>query len=513
MHGTNMRISIEHSSSVNLQSKLPRVYGAPNPPSQHDACHIGTRVQILEDIENWVYQQPDSRLFWLSGHAGVGKTAVATSITRKLREERLLGASFFCTRTDSARQEGRNILPELAAQLAEHSSAYRTALTAALNYTPSAPSDTITEQFRHLFYRPLQNICLPVVVVIDGLDECRDDAEEFELMKALLGAQALLPLKFIVCSRPEDDIRRAVAQSPYALERLSLSHIAKTIFDADIRLYLETSLKGHLPHDWPEKEQWPPSRELEVLVKKADGLFAYASSVFRYLCSKQTDPWERMKRVVSADTIPGKIVAPLDQLYTFIMQEAFEDFDLEQGEEQQLLKCLRCLVVITSPKSLATISRLSGIPPRLLRMSLSCLHSVLYVPDEDTGNEIVPYHIAFFEYLADRTRTESSWFIDRKQGHDEMVRSCLAILQSADNSDDEPNDYAIARWSDHFEMSSRPIGLLRGLLDVFRSNFVWWVEMSPGYVSILYGELLTILKSQVPMLIWDSFFVSLKIFF
>ncbi|KAJ7799633.1 hypothetical protein B0H14DRAFT_3491454 [Mycena olivaceomarginata] len=142
---TVMKTATRLEEAATIQYKLKRVDGAPHPPLQHDECQLGTRVQILKEIENWVYQQPESRFFWLSGHAGVGKTAVATSIVRKLRDAGLLGGSFFCTRMDSARQDGRRVLPELAAQLAEHSRAYRTALAAALNNAPSASSDSISE--------------------------------------------------------------------------------------------------------------------------------------------------------------------------------------------------------------------------------------------------------------------------------------------------------------------------------------------------------------------------------
>ncbi|KAJ7233539.1 hypothetical protein C8J57DRAFT_1480264 [Mycena rebaudengoi] len=479
--------------AATIQYKLKRVDGAPH-PLQHDECQLGTRVQILEEIENWVYQQPESRFFWLSGHAGYRS---------ELRDAGLLGGSFFCTRTDSARQDGRRILPELAAQLAEHSRAYRTALAAALNNAPSASSDSISEQFRHLFALPLTRICLPVVLLIDGLDEFRNDEQEFELMTALLASQPSLHLKFIVCSRPEANIRQAVAQSPYPVQSFSLSHIQKSISDGDIRIYLDRSLKSRFLDYLPEGIQWPP-RELDMLVEKASGLFAYASSVVRYLRAKQADPWERMQRLVSAKTPPGKIVAPLDELYMLIMQEAFDDFDVDAGEDQQLLKCLRFVSVLRFPLPLVTLAALVDIPLRTLRTVFTCLHSVLHVPKENRKLVIVPYHISFFEYLTDQTRAKSQWFIDRHVGHEEITRRCVAIM----NSDALPAQidnrqavrhlsYALGYCMDHLEKSRKPL-LSRDFMAVFRCKILWFLELqSIATAHLLFrycNSLLSILR-------------------
>jgi hypothetical protein len=351
------------------------------------------------------------------------------------------------------------------------------------------------------------NICLPAVVLIDGLDECGDAAEEYDLMDALLGLQFPPHLKFIVCSRPENEIRRAVAQSAHVVKSLSLSTVDKTISDADIRLYLESSLAKSIPAQWPPGQQWPPQRELEELVQKSNGLFAYASSVCRYLASKQTDPWERMKRVVNADKIPGKIIAPLDELYTLIMQEAFDELDLDAGEEQKLLKCLRLLTVMVKPGSLATISILVDLHARSLRMLFTYLHSVLHIPEEDDRDDVVPYHIAFFEYLADTKRAKSAWVIDRDAGHRELTRRCLTIMDSADVAAflDHPRrsvisnhtTYVLINWAHHLSATRNPTWLLQNFLASIRGRFLWLLEASGDRFISNSRKLLEILEHQV----------------
>ncbi|KAJ7799634.1 hypothetical protein B0H14DRAFT_1705652 [Mycena olivaceomarginata] len=204
-----------------------------------------------------------------------------------------------------------------------------------------------------------------------------------------------------------------------------------------------------------------------------------------------------MQRLVSAKTPPGKIVAPLDELYMLIMQEAFDDFDVDAGEGQQLLKCLRFLSVLRFPLPLVTLAD-------TLRTVFTCLHSVLHVPKEERKIVIVPYHISFFEYLTDRTRAKSQWFIDRDVGHEEITRRCVAIMNSDALSTQIDNrramrhlSYALGYCMDHLEKSRKPL-LSRDFMAVFRCKILWFLELqSIATAHLLFhycNSLLSILR-------------------
>ena len=60
--------------------------------------HPKTRRAITQQITDWIDDpSPESRILWLRGPAGVGKTAVARTVCETLNEQdRLAGDFFFC---------------------------------------------------------------------------------------------------------------------------------------------------------------------------------------------------------------------------------------------------------------------------------------------------------------------------------------------------------------------------------------------------------------------------------
>ncbi|KIK50784.1 hypothetical protein GYMLUDRAFT_182276 [Collybiopsis luxurians FD-317 M1] len=66
-------------------------------------CFPGTRIQILEILRNWVNDSTNTApIYWLYGAAGVGKSAVAQTISEEFVNNRL-AASFFFSRADPKR--------------------------------------------------------------------------------------------------------------------------------------------------------------------------------------------------------------------------------------------------------------------------------------------------------------------------------------------------------------------------------------------------------------------------
>src|SRR6202041_3814520 len=82
-------------------------------------CLRGTRVMVLEAIENWVHDENQTRrVYWLNGVAGCGKTTIAETLAERMFAEDLLGGSFFCSRESPDRRNVQFIFPTLAFQLA-----------------------------------------------------------------------------------------------------------------------------------------------------------------------------------------------------------------------------------------------------------------------------------------------------------------------------------------------------------------------------------------------------------
>ena len=78
----------------------------------------GTRRDVLLQLENWLNDEQDKRVFWLNGLAGTGKSTIAQTFAETTFADGMLGASFFCSRYYEDRSNLQTIFPTTAFQLA-----------------------------------------------------------------------------------------------------------------------------------------------------------------------------------------------------------------------------------------------------------------------------------------------------------------------------------------------------------------------------------------------------------
>lgn len=72
---------------------MPYAKGAGYNPEKE--CLPNTRLGIIDEIVEWACSQADdTRLCWLNGVAGSGKSSIANSIARVFEEQRRLGSFF-----------------------------------------------------------------------------------------------------------------------------------------------------------------------------------------------------------------------------------------------------------------------------------------------------------------------------------------------------------------------------------------------------------------------------------
>ena len=180
--------------------------------SAESGCMPGTRVDILSKFMEWAKTDPMC-IFWLAGLAGTGKTSIAVTLCRMLTEDPgvVLGGSFFCSRTANLNEltDARCMFPMLATALTEQSPAFATALAAELDADSSAALKPISTQIRPLLQQPLAATApsiLPILFVIDALDECSNETEVKALLRAISTFEHGANIKFIVTSRPATHI-------------------------------------------------------------------------------------------------------------------------------------------------------------------------------------------------------------------------------------------------------------------------------------------------------------------
>ncbi|KAA1476018.1 hypothetical protein DENSPDRAFT_874362, partial [Dentipellis sp. KUC8613] len=84
------------------------------------ACTNGTRVHILDQILAWLRSSDSEQLFWLTGHAGSGKSTIAYTICDQLSKLHTDApfVSYFCSRQLDSRAP-ELLLPTLCSYLAQ----------------------------------------------------------------------------------------------------------------------------------------------------------------------------------------------------------------------------------------------------------------------------------------------------------------------------------------------------------------------------------------------------------
>src|SRR5882762_6875492 len=151
-----MTILLVRSAHQQLLNKLPRAKGAKYSSGERQKCLRGTRVKVLIEIEDWVYDHRMRMVYWLNGLAGTGKTTTTQSLAERMFAAGLLGASFFCSRDFIDRRNLHLIFPTLALQLAHRYPEFRSHLVQILESDPDVGDGSLSTQLTKLLVEPLR---------------------------------------------------------------------------------------------------------------------------------------------------------------------------------------------------------------------------------------------------------------------------------------------------------------------------------------------------------------------
>jgi len=300
-------------------------------------CFPGTREQYIADITNWVTESVDrpSSMYWMSGPAGVGKSAIAQTCAEKLKDTGHLGAAFFFT-VDKHSNPSR-LFTTIAYQLATALPDYRTSIDEMISKDKTLVKKKMASQFRSLIVEPLREIgekgkrVQPKAILIDGLDECADGDAQAEIIEIIASSvrEGSTPFRWAIFSRAEPRIvstfkQDHIASVVHSVE-LPISHEA----DDDIEMYLRGGFKNILDQQgFPHLlSLWPTDNDIGTLVDAAHGLFAHPAAVLRHVAYPPDLQFrERLQSVLDSCSGAGKqgstsALSQLDVLYVHIMKQ------------------------------------------------------------------------------------------------------------------------------------------------------------------------------------------------
>ena len=473
----------------------------------------GTRIDLLFQLENWLNDNQDKQVFWLNGLAGTGKSTIAQTFAETSFADGKLGASFFCSRDFEDRSSLRSILPTLAFQLAYRYPQFRKALLPTLTANPDVGQESLCSQMEKLIVSPICTTQTQTLIIIDALDECQDKEPASAILSVLSRYVDRIPLvKFFITGRPEPRIRSGFclpSLKPHT-EVLRLHEVEHTLVANDIKLFLKTKLLDIAKSQSGERlgEDWPDQHSVDILCRKAAGLFIYASTVIKFVSSNHHPPEERLALIVSLpeDTShEGKL--GVDPLYTHVLEQAFYDVDSNDHSLYSHFKSVvGAVVLVFNPLSIKTLSDLQGNhgTPSRISYCLRTLHSVLLVP-ENTESPVRIFHKSFPDFLTDPKRcTNNKFFINPSIHHKEILLFCFGVMERGlkrnicelDDSADireidlltlrktyisDALEYACRFWTSHLaKISTSGHGLeevYEAIDKFFTSNFLFWVEV------------------------------------
>ena len=240
----------------------------------------GTRVKILEDLEVWASDGLSTKVYWLIGMAGTGKSILHT-LCEILDGKDMLGDSFFCSRGSENARNARLIVPTIAHSLASTSPCIRSEVIKAIENDPKLAEPTylnLRDQFNELIRDPIQvsvgnAVMTYKIIAIDAVDECTDLRLVSSLIRLILESASTLPLKVFIASRDEPLIRHAFTSVPRLQTAFYLHEADKDVVKGDILKYLKASLAEIKADHGDTLDTWPPQSEISALLDRSGTLW------------------------------------------------------------------------------------------------------------------------------------------------------------------------------------------------------------------------------------------------
>ena len=413
---------------------MPHTTDASYLSGNRQGCLRGTRKGVLQEIEHWLAGEQKQRIFWLNGLAGTGKSTIAQTFAERMFAGGKLGASFFCSRDFADRSNLQAILPTLAFQLAYRYQLFRDKMLQVLKACPDVAQESLCSQMEKLIVGPLKAANIPTLIIIDALDECKDEEPASAILSILSRYVNEIPtVKFFITGRPEPRIRTGFRLKPLLpiTEVLKLHEVKPETVNNDIKLFFQTKLTEHAKErsDCSLTEDWPSSSEIDTLCEKAAGFFIYASTAVKFITSSYHTPTEQLNMITSfQQSTSHEWSSGIDMLYTQVLGQAINDVGVVKEKLYSNFKTVVGTVVLVfnplSVKALSDLLRVSGIST-----ALRSFHSLLLVPtDKDAAVHI--FHKSFPDFLIDSRRcTDSQFLIDPSIHHREILLLCLNYMR------------------------------------------------------------------------------------
>jgi hypothetical protein len=386
---------------------------------------------------------------------------IAQTIAERCATTHTLAASFFFSRGAGRRSRIIDFIPTLAYQLTLSVPDTKPSIYDVLQSDTTLPHHSLEDQFQKLMINPMLALSQPIrpmLVVIDGLDECDDKDAIAEFVGILLHASQdrQFPFLFLLTGRAENHILQMF--SPPESQLLTYS-LALQDFDAhaDIHTFLQSRFSTVLNQN-PRLMRgvqlpWPSAPDIEGLVEKSSGLFIFASTMVDFITDGRGAPQRKLEKVLRTH-------AGLDPLYTQVFSAVgpVEGFD----------KVIGTIILLRQQLSITALGYLLQLETGDILQALLAIQSILRI-SEDNDKHVELVHSSLRDFLMEKQRS-GIYFIDPPVRHAFIVIDCLKIIMRDVNkrrATGGPGLYACLHWCSRLDAV-----LIEGDMTIFAKSLL-----------------------------------------
>ncbi|KAK0200219.1 hypothetical protein DFS33DRAFT_1395744 [Desarmillaria ectypa] len=487
-------IGVQERVDAQIMREQLQCLKSPKELGPKSTCMQGTRVETINRMMSWI-AQCNGGTMWCKGLAGTGKSSLMGTLHDLLTAD-IGGRSRLAVFVRYDRIEYSNaskLISSIAYALGMFDDRIGMAISTVIQTSRSVVTmSDPSAQFQLLLRGPLERVTDlvdegPLVVIIDGLDEC--DASNEVLAVLAEGFGPKLPfMRLIVSSRPVRVIATAFKEKHW-IYPLQLDTDMEDV-NRDIQFYLERQFATVGDREFQAK-----CKELDAirkLTKRASGLFIWAATIVKFVSG-----WpgiSRIEAVLSTD-IPSDATEALTTLYRTALNTVVSQIE-SPGTNADIKKCVRnvlgAILAVRTPPGITEdvldhiVLLGEGSPPS--RHIVSMLGSVLTPEAETEDASIRLMHKSLDDFLKDQSRCGDEWFVDvtvhrKALAQQYLVASalCLKRWSSGPSMDDTfkapvyTSQYVLSRafwYVDAFDESG-----LELFASFFRCHFLPWLKV------------------------------------
>ncbi|KAF7972847.1 hypothetical protein HWV62_16962 [Athelia sp. TMB] len=487
-------------ASLDHNYELQKLMHAEMTTVDRDRCLPDTRLDVIAHVVEWASDPKCKDVLWITGVVGSGKSTVATSLFDLFREMGYLGAFLFFD--SKSKYDSATFVSTLAYQLSQFDQRLREAVVGAIKLSERTRRAKLQVQFETFILEPLQVADLklhhPILVIIDGLDQCGDADARRQLLEVLANLPESLRglFRIVITSQPDPEIAELLEKC----DTMELD-ITSEANHSDIKLYFKSAFDQLRKRKRKLDQTWPSPDQLLSLVTRAGGLFLWSVVVAKNI-ALAPNPVSRLDTLLKGALGKSK----LDDIYS-------ESLRSIEGREDEEFPCefktvVGMIIAAAEPLSSATIDAFRGKDAPPAEYMITQLGSVLAFPPSAALDPHLPIrtlHSSFDDYISDIQRCGEEWHIDIHLYHGALADNCISYLVSYFESADPVDisvpfsqecfmrevgnkgislqalEYASTSWPYHIcamdetQLSESPI--IESLEYFFQRNLLHWLEL------------------------------------